>query len=113
MQWGDAVKGAHCISFFLANGFWADNALHTCNNKACCNPSHIYSGNNSDNLKDAYRDGLRAIGEKHHYSKLTNNEVSLIRWWSEQGLFDETTIARAMGVSRPQVSRIRRGLSRG
>ena len=31
---------------------------HKCNVKPCCNPHHLYLATNSQNIADAYRDGL-------------------------------------------------------
>lgn len=32
--------------------------LHKCNNKKCCNPSHLYIGNQRDNLNDSFNAGV-------------------------------------------------------
>lgn len=37
------------------NGMWF---LHHCNNKTCWEPTHIYRGTRSDNVKDAYAAGV-------------------------------------------------------
>lgn len=34
-------------------------ALHTCDNKLCCNPRHLYAGDASDNMTDIGGDCLR------------------------------------------------------
>lgn len=31
---------------------------HSCNNKKCINPNHLYLATNQKNIQDAYRDGL-------------------------------------------------------
>jgi hypothetical protein len=38
--------------------------LHTCDNKTCVNPSHLYVGTKSDNAKDAW-----ARGQLHHFQE--------------------------------------------
>jgi hypothetical protein len=40
------------LSFFLAHGHWPDHACHTCDNRKCVNPAHVYDGNKSTNQKD-------------------------------------------------------------
>lgn len=49
---GDRVVGAHRVAWAIANGaipggLWV---LHTCDNRPCCNPDHLYLG---DALKNA------------------------------------------------------------
>lgn len=39
--------------------------LHKCGNRECTNPEHLYLGNHSDNLKDAYKLGEREISPPH------------------------------------------------
>jgi hypothetical protein len=33
------------------------DACHSCNNRPCCNPAHIYAGTRKDNVADAIRAG--------------------------------------------------------
>jgi hypothetical protein len=59
--------------------------LHSCNNKLCCNPKHLSEGTHSDNIKQAYNDGLRKIGETHQFAKLSNEDVIIIKNMKEKG----------------------------
>jgi len=36
-------------------------SCHTCNNKGCINPDHLYEGTPKDNSRDAIKDGVRSI----------------------------------------------------
>ena len=60
-------ENAHKASFLLNkgnvnNGEWV---LHTCDNKKCINPLHLYLGNHHQNTLDAVNRGRMATGIKH------------------------------------------------
>lgn len=54
---------AHRIALSLATRKWPTNngvlALHSCDNKLCCNPRHLRWGSHSDNMVDVW-DRLRS-----------------------------------------------------
>jgi hypothetical protein len=45
---------AHRLAWELANGEQAGDlyVLHTCDNRLCCNPAHLYLGTHADNVRD-------------------------------------------------------------
>jgi hypothetical protein len=46
---------AHRVSFFYFNKRTTESefdVLHTCDNRWCCNPKHLYEGDNVDNNRD-------------------------------------------------------------
>lgn len=49
--------------------------LHTCDNRGCINPYHLYAGTNQDNVNDRNRKGRQAKGEKSGVAKLTEDIV--------------------------------------
>ena len=61
-------RRAHAVSYFIANGEWAKPmTLHLCKgNRACVRPDHLYAGDNSDNQRDAVRDGTHFWTAKTH-----------------------------------------------
>jgi hypothetical protein len=71
---GDKFVYAHRLSFELSGGVLPEGyfACHSCDNKKCINPEHIWAGTNSENLKDAQAKGLMRIskhGSDSMYSK--------------------------------------------
>lgn len=72
-------------------------ALHSCDNKKCCNPTHIISGTQSRNLKDAYRRNLR--------SRLSDLQVIAIRELYSTGM-RQVDIANQFKIDQSTVSLI-------
>lgn len=77
------------------------DALHTCDNKLCVNPNHLFLGTDSDNQQDFWRKGrtrkLSWKGERNVSSKLNNEQVFMIRELS--GYLSQKSIAIRFDVS--------------
>lgn len=60
--------------------------LHKCDNRACCNPAHLFLGTNTDNMRDMMQKGRKVIGvgEQNPHSKLTWDDVFRIRTLANQ-----------------------------
>ncbi len=54
-------------------------ACHTCRNKHCVNPAHLYWGTPLDNGRDKIRDGTNGAGINNTKNKLTEAQVIEIR----------------------------------
>lgn len=93
---------AHRFSYALHNGAIpkGQNVLHRCDNRSCVNPSHLFLGTQSDNLRDAVKKG-RAPG-----AKLTPDEVAEIRSRLPMKLRE---ISEEYGISMAQAHNIRSG----
>lgn len=80
-------------------------ACHSCDNRACVNPRHLWIGTHTENLSD--RDGKRrqAFGERNGRAKLTEADVRAIREFRSIGLTQQA-IADRFGVSQFTVSAI-------
>lgn len=61
------TTGAHRFALSVAIGPIPDGlmALHTCDNKLCVRPDHLYAGTHADNARDAVQRGRIATGDRH------------------------------------------------
>jgi hypothetical protein len=86
------------------------DVLHTCDNTRCCNPEHLFLGDQLDNYRDAVAKN-RPIGfprgaqRKNRVRKLTNADVERIRTSNETA----AELAAALGVARCSIYQIRNG----
>lgn len=60
--------------------------LHTCDNPWCVNPSHLFLGSDIDNIRDMISKDRHQRGERHAYSKLTDNVVRRLRKSYKKGI---------------------------
>lgn len=79
--------------------------LHKCDVKLCCNPDHLYLGDQAQNMQDKVDRDRQAKGMRHGMAKLTIEEVERIR--VDDRVY--RVIAETYGISKSQVSNIKLG----
>lgn len=110
LSWRGAMHVAHRIAYALAYDTIPFSApirtgikgfvLHRCDNRACCNPKHLFLGNYSDNQLDSYNKKRHPIIN----SKLTSDQVREIRkTYTYRGPIDSTVLAIKFGVARKTI----------
>lgn len=138
---GGRRQPAHRVAWELTCGAIRDGlwALHHCDNRPCCNPSHLFLGTNADNVADKMAKGREARGERlaaairpsiqrgdAHYSRrhpeamkhgedvssarLTWGQVAEARSLRACGL-TQRAIAAKFGVARSTISYVVRGIT--
>ena len=116
---------AHRVSWLLNGGLIPHGLFlcHKCDNPSCVRPTHLFLGNQSDNMGDAKRKGRMPSGEKSSMrlhpdriargtrrwnAKLTDKIVLEIRGAAAAG-WSFKTLATKFHVDRSQISRIAAG----
>ncbi len=104
---------AHRFSYMIHKGEIPDGMFvcHTCDNRACVNPDHLWLGTPKDNIHDMYRKG-RAVhrsprGEDNAAAKLTEENVRLIFTSSRP----HADLAKEFGVTNTCIYAIKIGKS--
>ncbi len=75
----ESAKGAIPVGA----GFHGTCVCHSCDNKRCCNPAHLFLGTQKENLRDMWKKGRNAPvarpGTRNGRAKLTEEDVVSIR----------------------------------
>jgi hypothetical protein len=99
---------AHRLAWILTNGdppTDKPNVLHRCDNRACCNPDHLFVGTQKQNIHDAVGKSRHPHGATHGMVRLTEELVRAV--FSAIGT--DTEIGLRFGISRTHASQIRLG----
>lgn len=105
-----SMQGAHRISYKLYKGDIPKDKIicHTCDNKSCVNPDHLFLGTQSDNMQDMHKKGRanfggrNQTGKNNNAVKVTEDQVITIKKLHKQKI-KQADIAKITGVSRPNV----------
>ena len=82
--------------------------LHTCDNRPCINPEHLYLGTHQDNMDDKVSRDRSHRGRDTTFSKLNEEDVLAIRAKYQKGVAgrNQPALAKEYGVSQPTISKI-------
>lgn len=106
---------AHRCAWQLVNGPIprGDGALgtvvmHACDNRACCNPSHLRLGSQAQNIADCKGKQRIRKGSAHQSAKLDETDVKLMRFLRRIGARNRD-IAEWFGMSKQATSLVGNG----
>lgn len=97
----------HRLSYKIFNGEIGNKlVLHTCDNRKCFNPDHLFLGTQMDNMKDRMNKGrYRSIsGENNKFSKLTKDNVKQIR--KLKGQKSIRALAKQFNVGKTTIEKV-------
>jgi hypothetical protein len=97
---------AHRLAYERAHGAIPEglSVCHTCDNKPCCNPAHLFLGTLADNNADKARKNRSTHGAHHPGAKLTEDDVRTIR--SLYPAMSQQAIADRYGMHQSVISDI-------
>ena len=102
---------AHRIIYVLLNGPIPNSlcVLHRCDNRRCCNPTHLFLGTHADNTADMIAKGRLRPGDhrgaRNGARKLTDAQAMAIRLSKER----TGILMRRYGIGRTVIKGIRAG----
>lgn len=108
---------AHRFSYYANKGPFPDKlcVCHTCDNRRCVNPDHLFTGTYADNNDDARDkgrahtfDGTHILGEKNRNARLTEGQVREILRRHAAGV-SQAELARSSDVTRQTIWHIVKG----
>lgn len=104
---------AHRLAFTLVygtipkgEGYQGTVIRHSCDNPLCCNPFHLDSGSQKDNVDDTVRRKRHTIGERNGCAKLTEAQVLKIREAYANGGISQRSLAEEYGVIQQAIQHI-------
>ena len=112
MSVGNRPKGVHRVAYELNHGPIPKGmcVCHTCDNRKCIRPDHLFLGTKADNLEDMRAKGRQAKGKKvsnpgstNGNSRITEDDVRKIRQQYEDGVA-QVELARRFGIDQTNVS---------
>lgn len=113
------AMGAHRFSYLLYCGEIPKGLMicHTCDNRKCVNPSHLFLGTSQDNVHDMIRKGRHSpppkfYGESHSraFSKLQESDVlNILKHKDNRKVGDVSRLAKEYGVGTSTISFILNG----
>ena len=110
----NSSRKANGVALALATGkeYGEQHALHRCDNRPCCNPAHLFAGDNATNVADRVAKGGTASGPLNGLAKLTAKDVVKIRERFVRGCQVNGTggLAKQFGVDRSTISRVANGI---
>lgn len=114
------MEYSHRVAWFLENGpipeLFEDlpsQICHSYDNPKCCNPAHLFSGNNEINQKDSVdkgrSSGFQRKGINHPQALKTEVEIKEMKRDLQEGVLTQKEIGLKYSVSQQKVSLISTG----
>lgn len=113
ISWDGQMVKAPRVSMLLAGKELpvGMEACHTCDNKLCVNPRHLYAGTRQQNIRDGIARARYPRGTRHYACRLSDLDIQIIRGCRADGV-PNGWLADWFGVSPSHISNICSGRAR-
>lgn len=103
---------AHRVAYMVYKGEIPKGRFicHTCDNRSCCNPLHLFIGTPMDNMHDMIKKGRKKVlvGSECPWAKINEETVLEVLELCKSG-FNCAEIGKKLNICKKQVSDIKRG----
>lgn len=98
---------SHRLAFFIATGLSPHSVCHRCDNPPCCNPAHLFAGDDAINQADCRAKDRNARGSRNGHAKL-NEEIVLKVLNTPKYRGVGVDLARELNISKSVITQIRK-----
>jgi hypothetical protein len=105
---------AHRVAWETHHGRPVPDGLlvcHTCDNRRCVRPDHLFVGTDADNSADAIAKGRHVFGDRHPAARLTDEIVAQIKTAARDEGLGARRLGRRFGLGQRSITRILSGQS--